>query len=86
MTSVEQIIPADIVLNAMVMYLTNRLSLQSRTSGIWEASLSISKDFLKDKLNLSYTFGNKDYISVKKTRKKRISDDQMNMDSNSKSF
>lgn len=128
MTSVEQIIPADIVLNASVMYLANSLSLQSRTSGIWEASLSISRSFLKDKLNLSlrgathigihygalmsttyhgdgftakddmilpwrdlfvnlsYTFGNKDYISVKKSKKKKISDDQMNMDSNSKSF
>lgn len=123
MATVEQVIPADIVLNATVLYLSNSMQIQSTVNGIWEASLSLSRQFLDKKLNvslraantlskycgkaamttshfgadftskdqilmpwrdvflnLSYTFGNKDGIQVKKSRKKASISDQIDMD------
>lgn len=49
----QQVLPGDIVLNANVLYLPNSLSIQSYTNGIWSSELSLSRSFLKDKLNVS---------------------------------
>lgn len=122
MTMVEQILPSAFVLSANLSYLPNRISLQGTTSGIWDASLSLSKGFLDDKLNvrlqgrthigrhggalmstlyhgkdfivkdditmlwrdiyidLSYSFGNNDRIQVKKSRRKKSANDQLELE------
>ena len=122
MVNVEQILPADVILNFSVSYMPNSMTLQSRTSGIWNSMLSVSKSFCDNRLNvsltgttniskqmrasmktvttgadfvytnetlmpwkdvsinLSYSFGGQDRISVKKSRKKKMSDDQLDIE------
>ena len=122
MVDVEQILPADYILNFSVSYMPNAMTLQSRTSGIWNSMLSVSKSFFDNRLNvsltgvtnigkqmrasmktvttgadfvytnetlmpwkdisinLSYSFGGQDYIKVKKSRKKNIADDQLDIE------
>lgn len=50
---IEQILPADYILNLRISYMPNALTLQSKTNGIWDAMLSVSKSFFKDRLNVS---------------------------------
>ena len=122
MVDIEQILPADYILNFSVSYMPNSMTLQSRTSGIWNSMLSVSKSFFDNRLNvnltgitnigrqmrasmktvtkgadfvyisetlipwkdvsinLSYSFGGQDYISVKKSRKKNMADDQLDIE------
>lgn len=122
MANIEQILPADYVVNFSIIYLPNVLTLQSETSGIWDAMLSISKSFLKERLNVSlsgmsniskhkraymtteskgkdftyinkvmmpwkdiflnvsYSFGSQNHINIKKSKKAKSSDDQLNLD------
>ena len=118
----EQILPADYIMGLSILYSPNSLNLQSRTNGIWDAMLSVSKSFLKDRLNvrisgrsnisrhmrahmttisngkaftslntmmmpwkdvfidISYSFGSDKGISIKRSKKQRIADDQLDMD------
>lgn len=55
MVNVEQILPADVILNFSVSYMPNSMTLQSRTSGIWNSMLSVSKSFCDNCLNVSLT-------------------------------
>ena len=122
MVNVEQILPAEVILNFSVSYMPNSMTLQSRTSGIWNSMLSVSKSFCDNRLNvsltgttnisnqmrasmktvttgadfvytnetlmpwkdvsinLSYSFGGQDRISVTKSRKKKMSDDQLDIE------
>lgn len=122
MANIEQILPADYVVNLSVTYLPNELTLQSKTNGIWDAMLSVSKSFFKERLNvslsgmmniskhnraymttenkgkdftyinrimmpwndiflnISYSFGSKNHINIKKSKKSKSADDQLNLD------
>lgn len=118
----QQILPSNFVCNLSVYYLPNILTLQSKTNGIWNSMLSVSKSCLKEKLNISlsgvvaldkgsrtsmktvttgndfiytnnmrmpwndvilnltYSFGGKDYIDVKKSKRKKLADDQLDLE------
>ena len=53
MVDVEQILPADYILNFSVSYMPDSMTLQSRTTGIWNSMLSVSKSFCDNRLNVS---------------------------------
>lgn len=124
----EHILPKGTVLSGNIAYMPNSMSLQSRTCGIWDAGISVSRSFLDDKLHISldgkthltkgrgvlmvtqyhgtdfssrneilmpwsdvfisvrYSFGNNDNIQVKRSRKTRSSNDQIDLDKTERTF
>lgn len=55
MADIQQILPKEYILNFTCMYLPYPVTLQTRSNGIWNASLALSKSFFNDRLNVSLT-------------------------------